>query len=113
MILAMKAFPSAFAASNREMNTVDSFKNSSHYSLEFTDTPPWQCWRILTDPSSERKNLRFFTLQVPRFQVQNLKINHTRYYRHLQDKNYETLIEIKNLQCFSPKNWGFITVFEK
>jgi len=34
-----------------------------------------QCWCVLTDPSSERENLRFFTLQVPGFWDQNLKTN--------------------------------------
>ena len=29
--------------------------------------------RVLTYTSSERENLRFFTLQVPEFQLQNLK----------------------------------------
>ena len=34
-----------------------------------------QCWRVLTDPCSEHKNICFFMLQVPKFGPQNMKYN--------------------------------------
>ena len=53
----------------------DYFESNAPGAANITGSSYGQCWRVLTDTSSERENLRFFTLQVPEFQLRNLKNN--------------------------------------